>query len=78
MPSGLVLQQIDKHVFLSIPIPLLLPAAPAAIKVDNIRSSKYSQVLLMMGENIARNMYSRLGIYKLKMLHLVGHQLQLY
>jgi len=25
------------------------------IAVDNIRSCKYSQVLLMMGENIARN-----------------------
>jgi hypothetical protein len=31
---------------------------PAAISVANIRSYKYSQVLLMMGENIARNMYS--------------------
>jgi len=29
---------------------------PAAIPVDNIRCCKYSQVLLMMGENIARNM----------------------
>jgi hypothetical protein len=27
-----------------------------AIPVDNIRSCKYSQVLLMMGEDIARNM----------------------
>jgi len=29
---------------------------PAAIKVDNIRRCKYSQVLLMMKEDIARNM----------------------
>ena len=29
---------------------------PAAIPVDNIRCCKYSHVLLMMGENIARNM----------------------
>jgi len=29
---------------------------PAAIPVDNIRSCKYSQVLLTLGENIARNM----------------------
>ena len=29
---------------------------PAATSVDNIRSCKYSQVFLMMGENIARNM----------------------
>jgi len=28
----------------------------AAISVDNIRCCKYSQVLLMMGEDIARNM----------------------
>jgi len=28
---------------------------PAAISVDTIRSCKYSQVLLMMGEDIARN-----------------------
>ena len=29
---------------------------PAATKVDYIRNCKHSQVLLMMGENIARNM----------------------
>ena len=29
---------------------------PAATSVDNIRSCKYSQVLLMMGDDIARNM----------------------
>jgi hypothetical protein len=29
---------------------------PAAITVDNIRSCKYSQVLLKMSEDIARNM----------------------
>jgi hypothetical protein len=29
---------------------------PAAISVDNIRSCKFSQMLLMTGENIARNM----------------------
>ena len=29
---------------------------PAAISVNNIRCCKYSQVLLMMGEDIARNM----------------------
>ena len=38
---------------------------PAAISVDNIRSCKYSQVLLMMGEDIAGNMYSWLGMHKL-------------
>ena len=37
---------------------------PAAISMNNIRSCKYSQVLLMMGEDIARNMYSWLGINK--------------
>jgi len=36
----------------------------AAISVDNIRSCKYRQVLLMMGEDIARNMYCSLGINK--------------
>jgi len=30
--------------------------------VNTTRYCKYSHVLLMMGENIARNMYSRLGI----------------
>ena len=35
---------------------------PAATWVNTTRYCKYSQVLLMMGENIARNMYSRLGI----------------
>jgi hypothetical protein len=37
---------------------------PAAVLVDNRRSCKYSYVLLMMGEGIARNMYSRLEINK--------------
>ena len=32
------------------------------IAVNTTRYFKYSQVLLMMGENIARNMYSWLGI----------------
>jgi hypothetical protein len=32
--------------------------------VDNTRSCKYSYVLLVMGEGIARNMYSRLEINK--------------
>jgi hypothetical protein len=40
--------------------PLLLPATiasqPAATWVNTTRYCKYSQVLLMMGENIARNM----------------------
>ena len=31
---------------------------PAATRVNTTRYCKYSQVLLMMGENIARNMYS--------------------
>ena len=35
---------------------------PAATWVNTTRYCKYSQVLLTMGENIARNMYSRLGI----------------
>jgi len=35
---------------------------PAATWVSTTRYCKYSQVLLMMGENIARNMYSRLGM----------------
>ena len=35
---------------------------PAAIPVDYIRWCNYSQVLLMMGEDIAPNMYSWLGI----------------
>jgi len=35
---------------------------PAATWVNTTRYCKYSQVLLMMGENIARNMYSQLGI----------------
>jgi hypothetical protein len=35
-----------------------------AILVDNTRSCKYSYVLLMMGEGIARNMYSRPEINK--------------
>jgi len=33
----------------------------AATEVDYIRSCKYSKVLLMMGENFARNMQSWLG-----------------
>ena len=33
---------------------------PAATSVDNTRSCSYSDMLLMMGENIARNVYSRL------------------
>ena len=37
---------------------------PSAISVDNTRSCKYSQVLLMMGEDIARNMQSWWGINK--------------
>ena len=37
---------------------------PAATWVNTTRYCKYSQALLMMGENIARNMYSRLGIIK--------------
>jgi len=35
---------------------------PTAISVDNIRCCKYSQVLLIMSEDIARNMLSWLGI----------------
>jgi len=35
---------------------------PAAALVNTTRYCKYSQVLLMMSENIARNMWSRLGI----------------
>jgi hypothetical protein len=35
---------------------------PAATWVNTTRYCKYSHVLLMMGENIARNMYSWLGI----------------
>jgi len=35
---------------------------PAATWVNTTRYCKYSQALLMMGENVARNMYSRLGI----------------
>jgi hypothetical protein len=35
---------------------------PAATWVNTIRYCKYSQVLPMMGENIAQNMYSWLGI----------------
>src|SRR5215475_4406083 len=35
---------------------------PAATWVNTTRYCKYSQILLMMDENIARNMYSRLGI----------------
>ena len=31
---------------------------------STIRNCKYSQVLLMMGENIDRNMYCRLGMNK--------------
>jgi hypothetical protein len=34
-----------------------LQIQPAAISMDNIRSCKYSQLLLTMGEDIARNMY---------------------
>ena len=34
----------------------LIHDQPAAILVDNIRTCEYSQVLLMMGEDIARNM----------------------
>ena len=37
---------------------------PAATSVDITRSCKYSHVLLMMGENIARNMYSWPGVNK--------------
>ena len=33
-------------------------------RMDNTRSCKYSQVLLMVGENFARNIYSWLGINK--------------
>jgi deoxyribodipyrimidine photolyase-like uncharacterized protein len=33
----------------------------AATWVNNSRYCKYNQVLLMMGENIAGNMYSQLG-----------------
>jgi len=35
---------------------------PAATWVNTTRYCKHSQVLLTMGENIVRNMYSRLGI----------------
>ena len=34
----------------------VLVTVKSVITVDNIRSSKYSQVLLMMGEDIVRNM----------------------
>ena len=58
----------------------LVPSRPwhrlAAMEVNYIRSCKYSQVLLMMGENIAWNMSSWLGTNKdTKKLHHVGHQL---
>jgi hypothetical protein len=35
---------------------------PTATFVNITRSCKYSQVFLLMGENIAQNMYSRLGL----------------
>jgi hypothetical protein len=41
---------------------------PAAISVDNTWNSKYSYMLLMMGEGVARNMYSRLEINKSKIV----------
>ena len=34
----------------------ILVTVKSVITVDNIRSCKYSQVLLMIGEDIARNM----------------------
>jgi hypothetical protein len=43
---------------------------PAAISVDNSCSCKYSYVILMIGERIARNMYSRLEINKSKIVAL--------
>jgi len=38
----------------------LIRHQPAATWVNNTRYCKYSQLLLMMGENIAQNMHSRL------------------
>jgi len=46
---------------------------PAATWVKTTRYCKYSQVLLMMGENIARNVYSRLGIIQIYTVHLVDY-----
>jgi hypothetical protein len=40
----------------------LLPAAAAATWVNTTRYCEYSQVLLLMGENITRNMESWLGM----------------
>jgi hypothetical protein len=40
----------------------------AAILFDNSRSCNYSYVLLMMGEGIVRNMYSRLEINKSRLV----------
>ena len=53
----------QKHliVFTASDIVHLRCCRPAATLVDYIRSCKYSQVLLMMGENIARNMLDLIG-----------------
>jgi hypothetical protein len=51
--------QLYRLIYYSKYLPKLLPAATW---VNNTRYCKYSKVLLMMGENIARNMYSWLGI----------------
>jgi hypothetical protein len=44
---------------------MLLPAGVMdEMELEITRSCKYSQALLMMGEDIARNMQSSLGINK--------------
>jgi hypothetical protein len=47
---------------------------PAAAWVNTTTYCKYRQVLLMMGENIVRNMYNRLWNNRwINIVHLVGH-----
>ena len=53
LPAGVMddMERVPWHEF-----HLVHDEQPAAISVNNIRSCKYSQVLLMIDENIARNM----------------------
>jgi len=49
-------EHLTVHVFTASDIVHLIHDTSQQQSVGNIRSCKYSQVLLMMGENIARNM----------------------
>jgi len=52
----LLLRYYDLYQRLQLHFYVLLMMGTAAISVDSTESCNYSQVLMMMGENIARNM----------------------